>query len=70
MEAILGAVSNIFGGIAGIVTADKQLKAARYAKLPPWLSARDFYEKDYTLTIIVGGMVAIAIVLVIALAKK
>lgn len=67
---IVQAISSIFSGVAGIVTADKQIKATKYAKVPQWLSGRDFYESDNTLSIVIIGMVAITLVLVIALAKK
>ena len=65
VAAVAMAIGSVFSAIGSGVRA-------RYERLPDWLSAKDFQQKDHTTTIILVGMflVLIAIVVAIALKKK
>lgn len=65
MEAmIISAIAGLGGSILNLTATNK---AARYERLPEWLSPKDFQQKDYKLEIMLGG-IALLLVLIMAAA--
>ena len=67
MEAIVTAALGVVDGIVGLITTNK---AARYGRLPDWISPANFQQKDRTPEIILIGLFAVLIIIVIAIAIK
>lgn len=67
METIWTSAIGLVDSVVGLITANK---AARYGRLPDWMSPADFYEKDKTADIILIGLFAVLIIIVIAIAIK
>jgi hypothetical protein len=64
MEAmIISAIANLGGSIINLSATNK---AAKYDRLPDWLSPKDFQQKDYKMEIIFGVLALVFILLLIA----
>ena len=67
ISAIAGAVDSVFTFYTTAVDAVATPMRARWDNLPEWLRPTDFQREDYTLEIILGGIVIAFLVLVIAI---
>ena len=63
MEAIVTAVGALGSSIVNLIAVSKE---AKWGRLPDWLTAKDFQRKDYTIEIILGGLLISFLVIVIA----
>ena len=63
----------VSAAIMGTLAAGAQIFqtiSARKAKRPDWLSPADFQSKDYTVPIIIGGMVMVLLIVLAITAWK
>lgn len=65
MEAIATAVGALGSSILNLIAVSKQ---AKFDRLPDWLTPKDFQRKDYTLEIILAGLLIAFLAIVIATA--
>ena len=65
MEAIATAVGALGSSILNLVAASKE---AKFGRLPDWLAPKDFQREDYTLEIILAGLLIAFLAIVIATA--
>lgn len=65
MEEIVTAVGALGSAVLNFAAVSKE---AKWGRLPDWLTAKDFQRKDYTIEIILGGLLAAFLVIVIATA--
>ena len=63
MEAIVTAVGALGSSIVNLIAVSKE---AKWGRLPVWLTAKDFQRKDYTIEIILAGLLISFLVIVIA----
>ena len=63
MEAIVTAVGALGSSIVNLIAVSKE---AKWGRLPDWLTAKDFQRKDYTIEIILGGLLIAFLVIVVA----
>ena len=63
VSAIVMATLSIGTSVIDLIAGNK---AARYSRLPDWLSPKDFQQKSYTMEIIIIGLF-VAIILVLGL---
>lgn len=63
MEAIVTAVGALGSSIVNLIAVSKE---AKWGRLPDWLTAKDFQRKDYTIEIILAGLLISFLVIVIA----
>lgn len=64
ISAVAGAVDSVFTFYSTAVEAIATPMQARWENLPEWLSPADFQREDYTLEIILGGIVVAFVVLI------
>jgi hypothetical protein len=64
ISAVAGAVDSVFTFYNTAVEAVTTPMRARWENLPEWLSPADFQQEDYTLEILLGGIVIAFVVLV------
>jgi hypothetical protein len=67
VSAIANAVGNIFGGVVALVEGRRDSK---YGRLPDWMSPADFQRRDYTVEIIIGGMLLVLIIVIIGITRS
>lgn len=61
----MDSTSSIAQGVGSIFDFFTASKAAKYGRLPDWLSPKDFKDQDNrTQTIIIGGVVLLAAVII------
>ena len=65
MELVIAAVAELSSSVIGLIATSKE---AKFGRLPDWLTAKDFQRKDYTLEIILGGLLLAFLVIIIATA--
>ena len=63
MEAIVTAVGALGSSIVNLIAVSKE---AKWGRLPDWLTAKDFQRKDYTIEVILAGLLISFLVIVIA----
>ncbi len=66
-SAIVMAVLNAGTAILDSVNAGR---AAKYGRLPDWLSPKDFQKRDYTIEVLFAGMLLIILVILIVIGLK
>ncbi|MEO0341155.1 MAG: hypothetical protein AAF242_18315, partial [Bacteroidota bacterium] len=57
-SAIIMAVLNAGTAVLDTVNAGR---AAKYGRLPDWLSPRDFQKRDYTIELLIGGILLVLV---------
>lgn len=67
ISAIANAVGQVFSGVVTMVEGRRESK---YGRLPDWLSSRDFQRKDYSLELIIGGLLLTLIIVIIVMARS
>ena len=63
MEATVTAVGALGSSIVNLIAVSKE---AKWGRLPDWLTAKDFQRKDYTIEVILAGLLISFLVIVIA----
>ena len=70
MDPASAIISAVLGAGTAVLDTINTGRAAKYDRLPDWLSPRDFQRRDYTIEIIIGSMAFIILIIVVITAWK
>lgn len=68
ISAIANAVTSIYNFYGKGIDALTYKGKARWANLPEWLRPGDFQEEDHTMEYLLGGLAAVFVIIVLAIA--
>ncbi|MEO0338113.1 MAG: hypothetical protein AAF242_02760 [Bacteroidota bacterium] len=70
MDPVSAIITAVLSTTSSVLDTISTNRAAKYGRLPDWLSPRDFQKRDYTIELLIGGILFILVVIFIVIGWK